>query len=290
MEQQSKVPFSGDKHEAAGLRVIHPVYGAANTGAPFVHALKLAQVSRGEIEIVDVRSEEEALEHIGVRTILERWGVLPPGAHRGDLSAIGLKVKKVVREGDKRKEIVRRLDKHVHDLLVVGIEKKSALTNLFARNLAEYLAQYFAQATLFIPSGARSFVNERTGELSLNTILLPLADSSFFEASMKSLQHFLSFLPQNNKPTVVGLHSGVGFPKIKRPAAECITWLETVRSEPVVDAIVHAAEIYNADLIIMTTRGRCKFSQWVTGSITEQAVRFSPCPVMSVPILQELQE
>ncbi|KMQ49894.1 hypothetical protein CHISP_3181 [Chitinispirillum alkaliphilum] len=90
---------------SAGLKVIHPVYDSQNSVQPFVHALKLALGSRGELEIIDVRSEAEVLEHIGVRATLERWGVLPAGSHRSNVENIGLKIKKIVREGNKKKRL-----------------------------------------------------------------------------------------------------------------------------------------------------------------------------------------
>ncbi|MFP4012523.1 MAG: universal stress protein [Chitinispirillaceae bacterium] len=282
MDQQSQMQFASGEEKTTGLKVIYPVYRADNTLVPFVHALKLAQVTQGEFEIVDVRSEEEALEHLGVRGVLEKWGVLPSGSHRSDLSQIGLKVKKVVKNGNKRREILRRLDKRPHDLMVLGVENHSSLSRIFSSDLSRSLCDHFPAATIFVPDNGRSFVDEETGRLNLNTILLPLADSSSYDFTMRYLDRFLTLLP-GVKPTVIGLHSGTGFPKIKRPSPEKVHWLETVRSESVVDAIAHAAEIYNADLILMCTKGRYSLARKLAGTLTEKTVRSSPCPLLSIP-------
>ncbi len=288
MNQQDQEQSVSDKMDVSGLKVIHPVYKSADSVMPFMHALKLAQQSHGELEIVDVRSEEEALEHIGVRSVLERWGLLPPGAHRHDLAQLGLKVKKVVKTGNKRKEILKRIDKRAHDLLVIGTERKSFL-NLFHRNLAEFLSESFPDATLLVSPSAKPFVNEENGSLSLNTILIPLADNETLDVSLNYLFYFLSFFPQL-RPTVVGLHAGSSFPEILRPAQEKFHWIETVRSEPVTEAIVNAARIYNADVILMPTWGRIHLAQKFTGTFTEQVWYSAPCPVLSVPMDFEVSE
>lgn len=282
MDQQSQMQFASGERETTGFKVIYPVFRADNTLVPFVHALKLAQVTHGEFEIVDVRSEEEALEHLGVRVFLEKWGVLPSGSHRSDLARIGLKVKKVVKEGNKRREIFRRLEKRPHDLMVLGMENQSTLRRIFSPDLSRTLCDHFSAATVFIPESGKSFVDEETGNLSLNTILLPLADSSSYDFTMRYLERFLSYLP-GVKPTVIGLHAGAGFPKVKRPSPEKVHWLETVRSESVVEAIVHAAEIYSADLILMCTKGRYNLTRRLAGTLTEKTARSSPCPLLSVP-------
>ncbi|MFP4163031.1 MAG: universal stress protein [Chitinispirillaceae bacterium] len=283
MDQQGQVQPASER-EAVGFRVIHPVFRADNSLTPFIHALKLAQVTCGELEIVDVRTEEEALEHLGVRALLEKWGVLPRGAHRSDLAKIGLNVKKVVKGGNKQREILRRIDKRPHDFMVLGMGQ-SELQNFFANKLSRYLADYFTDPTFLIPDNCRGFVDENTGKLSLNTILLPVADTSSYQFCIQFLERFLSFLP-GFRPTVIGLHAGTGFPKVQRPSKEKVKWLETVRSESVVDAITHAAEIYNADLILMCTKGRSGLVRKMRGTVTEKVVRFSPCPLLSVPVTE----
>jgi len=48
------------------------------------------------------------------------------------------------------------------------------------------------------------------------------------------------------------------------------------------DAIVHAAEEENADLIVMGTHGRTGLTRLLMGSVAEAVVRRAKCPVLTV--------
>jgi universal stress protein A len=48
------------------------------------------------------------------------------------------------------------------------------------------------------------------------------------------------------------------------------------------DAIVHEAEVENADLIVMGTHGRTGLTRLLMGSVAEAVVRRAKCPVLTV--------
>ena len=265
------------------LSVILPIHESTNSIVPFVHALKLAYASKGELEIVDVRSEEEAIEHIGVREILEKWGVLPLSSSRSDVAKTGLRIKKIVKEGNKRGEIVKRLKRHAHDLLVIGTVNQSAIGTLFGRNLAEYLADYFRHTTLFLPSGARSFIDENTGNTTLQTILIPVENTAYLVHAFEVLKRILSLFP-GVEPSIIGIHVGSRFPDIPADCTTSFEWKTELYSQGVVSSVLKAAQKYGADLIVMATNGRDSFSQKLVGSNTEKVLRSSPCPVLSVSV------
>jgi len=265
---------------AQGLKIILPVYGETNIQAPFAHALKLAQASCGSLEIVDVRPEEEALEHIGVRNLLEKWGVLPAGAHRSDIEEIGLSIKKIVKTGNKRREILRRMAKRTHDMLVVGTEKHSLFPFLF-RSLPEKIAVSFTKNVLYIPlpPEGKIIINEQTGELTLKTIMIPVKNKKSYTAAMRYLNQFLSLFPPQ-RPIVIGVHAGTTFPCIKRPHSKMCHWMQTVRYENTQEAILQCAKIYNPDLIIMPGAAQMKLTRFVRRNLTERIARQVACPVL----------
>jgi nucleotide-binding universal stress UspA family protein len=49
-------------------------------------------------------------------------------------------------------------------------------------------------------------------------------------------------------------------------------------------AIIAFAERENCDLIVMSSHGRSGLSRLLVGSVTEQILRKSPCPVLVVPL------
>lgn len=266
--------------QSSGLRVIHPVYYANDLVYPFIHALKLAQASGGELEIVDVRTKPEATEYIGVRSVLEQWKVLPAGSFRSDVAQTGLRVKKVVREGNKRKVIERRFEKHQHDLMVLGVPDNQ--TNRFSFNgVAGHLAHSFGNMTLFVPSLGRAFVDEHTGEISLRTVLIPVADQIFYDAAVGALADLLRYLPISVE-NIIMLHTGNDFPPLQQNKQFKHQCREFLARKPLVDAIVNTSELQDVDLIVMATKGRSSIVQKFTGSNTEQVVRKLPCPLLYV--------
>ena len=276
------MPLSETPRQSADLsfKVIHPLHEHAQIALPFAHALKLALASRGELEIVDLRSNHEG--GAGVRALLEKWGVLPPNSPREDVEKIGLKVTKVIKNGNEKKDLTKRIEKHFHDVLVIGVDSHKDILHLFGQDLVAYLATNIRTAALYVPSAGRPFVDPFTGEALLNTVLMPIAASPPPDGAFKLLRRLLGIFPAV-RPRIIGLHSGVEFPFVSGSLLEGLSWTEQLASEGVVKAVVDAARAHRADLIIMATKGRDTLAKKIMGSITEQVLRASPCPVLSVP-------
>ena len=292
MEQGGALGGVGMEHESNSekdisyehdiLRVIHPIHDGTNSQLAFAHALKLAQISKGKLEVVDVRTEEEATRNFSVRELLEQWDVLPIGSHRSDVANIGLKVKKIVREGNKFREIVTRLKHHNHDLLVVGFDGHRKKP-LFGRSFYGFLADHFHRMSLFIPLEGRSFINEKTGIPSLNNVIVPVKNESYLYPAISGLRRLLSYLP-GLKPKVIGVHAGAPFPKTPDVTLDDFWWKEEISPDAPVSAIANAAQKQKADLIVMATSGKRTISDKLFGSITENVMRNAPCAVLYVAI------
>ena len=262
------------------LKVIHPVHQCDSARVPFAHALKLAAASKGELEIVDFRGRDG--EGLGVRAFLEKWGLLPQGAHRGDVQKIGIKVTKVVKHGNEKKELTKRMEKNNHDILVLGTKSQSHFLHFFGPDLVAYLAAHFHKATLYVPDAARPFVDPDTGKTLLQRILVPVAASPSSDRAFAYLHRLLKIFP-GPAPRIIGLHCGNSFPSISAPFLKGLSWTQTLSSRAIAISILENARQQNVDLIIMATKGRDTFTKKILGSITEQVVHSAPCPVLSVP-------
>lgn len=278
----SDTPFN--QNGGNRLSILTAIHDENNTSLPFVHALRLAIDTRGELEVADVRSEPQRDDKISVRSTLEKWGMLPEGSKRSDVATLGIRVKKVVKEGNKRRLLKKRLMRHNHDLLVIGTGSADGSGSIFKKTLAEYMADFFGQMTLFIPVGVRPFVDEASGVVDLRRVVVPVENDLFYRAAMVALcriHHIVSSQPIE----VVGLHAGTAFPDIDRMEDPLVTWREEVTDSPVVDAVCSAADSLRADLVVMATNGRDTFSQKIIGSNTEQVLRQVSCPVLSVSVI-----
>ena len=266
------------------LNIIHPIHEQSELLLPFIHALSLVYASKGELEVIDVRKKSQKHENVSIRKALEQWGALPCGSKREDVGKLGIKIKKIIKEGGSKKEIGKRLRRHFHDICVIGLKRQKSIGGLFGQDLAEYLVQYFRQTTLYIPSGVKPFVNENTGSISLKNVIMPVAEDPSPEPSFKILQRMLQIFPDQS-PQVHGIHIGEIFPYISAASLEGLSWKEVLMPEGIHQSIISVARQEDADLIIMSTNGRDTLSQKIVGSVTEQVLRDTPCPVLAVAVV-----
>ena len=63
---------------------------------------------------------------------------------------------------------------------------------------------------------------------------------------------------------------------------KCATVSKRAVLGPVAQQIATVAEEEKADLVIMSPRRHGGLRHWLFGSITDQVMRFSPCPVLSI--------
>jgi nucleotide-binding universal stress UspA family protein len=279
-----KMPHTDPGVNGFPLKIIHPVHEHISDGtSAFAHALALAYASRGEIEIVDLRDHNKDYQPQSVRALLEKWGHLQPNSDRSDVHKIGLRVTRIVKKGKAKRVISGRMEKHRHDILVIGTNEHHVLGTLFGHDLAEYLADAFRQTTLYVPTRAKPFVNPETGEISLGNILIPVPDAVFARSAFAFCKTLLAVFP-TAKPVIFGLHCGESFPELPEAVVKSLGLQTRIASGSVVAAITGAAQEIDADLIIMATAGRNTFPKKLIGSNTEQVLHRALCPVLSVPV------
>ena len=284
MQDPSNTHINNDYTSEEPLNIIHPIHDQSELLLPFMYALSLVYASKGELEVIDVRGKGKKQENVSIRKIYEQWGILPPGSKREDVGKLDIKIKKIIKEGASKKEIGKRLRRHFHDICVIGLKKHKGIGGLFGQDLADYLVQYFRQTTLYIPSETKSFIDEKTGKITLNNIIIPVAEDPSPEPSFQMLQRILRIFPDQS-PQVHGVHVGEIFPYISAASLEGIAWKEVLKQEGVPQSVVSIANQEDADLIIMSTNGRDTLSQRIVGSITEHVLRDAPCPVLAVVVI-----
>ena len=57
---------------------------------------------------------------------------------------------------------------------------------------------------------------------------------------------------------------------------------------PVVETIVAVAEEIGADIVAMPTAGHHGLFDALRGSVTERVLHEAPCPVLAIPVVEEL--
>ena len=271
--------------------IVHPTDYAKASANAFAHGLKLAVASKGRFAIVhNTGSElEDAAKREafpGVRDTLASWGLLDLGtAPESVEEAVGARVSKADLGGSATIEgVVRYIDSHEADLVVLGTAARDGLPRFLGGSVAETVARRSGVATLFLPHQSRGFVDAKSGALQLKSILIPVDHDPSPATALSTAAGLVELLDaQEAKLHLLHVGSGEAMPMPGLPA-----WLgaraeRLDRQGPVVETIVETANAVDADLIVMTTEGRHGFLDALRGSTTETVLRRAGRPLLAVP-------
>jgi hypothetical protein len=140
--------------------------------------------------------------------------------------------------------------------------------------------------TLFVPHGVKGFVSLNSGSISLRRVLIPVSKDTIPLQALECATRIGKILGTSDAPIeLILLHvsdSG-GMPGIELPQDPCWRWERLDRSGDVAVEIALTAEEKSVDLIVMSTAGHKGFIEGLLGSLTQQVLRQSPCPLLAVP-------
>jgi len=269
-------------------RIFHPTDLGAGSTTAFLHALRIATVTRSVLTIMHVTKDEstEWGDLPGVRSTLALWGMLRDDQDMEGLKALGVGVRKVLYPGkDPAGACLDHLEEHPTDLIVLATHQEEGRVSWLDRKVAEPLSRGAGEPTLFIPSDRPGFVDAATGAITLNRILVPVAMQPDPRRALEVAVRLADRLGLEQVVFTL-LHVGDAStdPLIELPVHEGWTFERMVREGERVETIVHVAQAIRADAVLMTTQGRDGFLDALRGTTTERVMRAVDCPVLAVPV------
>jgi nucleotide-binding universal stress UspA family protein len=267
--------------------VLHPSDFSEGSLTAFHHALKAAIIAKSKFTILHVSPEAAAAwtDFPGVRETLERWGLLPPGSPKSAVPQLGMDVRKAVaRDTSPAKSVLRYLEEHPADLIVLATHAHEGRASWLKQSVAEPIARQAGQMTLFIPDHVPGFVSAKDGSVSLEHILIPIASQPRPQSAVTAAARLAARL-QCARGTFTLLHVGDAgaMPVVQCPEVPGWQWKKVTRTGDVIHGIVDTAGKEAADLIVMSTDGRDGFLDALRGSHSERVLRSAPCPLLTVP-------
>jgi nucleotide-binding universal stress UspA family protein len=175
------------------------------------------------------------------------------------------------------------IERNTVDMLVVATEGRGGLARLIRPPLAERLARETQLFTLFIPEGAKRFVDGDTGEVTLRRILIPVdAATDPKPAMLRAVQ--AAALVDNPELEITLLHvtDGEDAQPAELPYLPYCRWNMVQRSGGVVEEILAVADEIDVDAIYMSTSWNKAGFGRITGGVTEAILSGAPCPVAVV--------
>jgi nucleotide-binding universal stress UspA family protein len=270
------------------FRIVHTTDFSGASEVAFAHALKLALVTRAELDLLHVspqQGEPDWTKFPGVRRALHRWGLLPDEAPAAALRERGLRIGKIVTvDRDPVRSALDYIQGHPTELLVLATHQRDGIARWLHRATAEPVARQSGAMTLFLPEGARGFVAPETGTVALRRVLVPVDHAPAPQAAIDAADSLLNRLGSSGATARI-LHVGEArdMPEFRIPNPAVRHWDRVARPGLVVDEIVQVATSWNADLIIMTTEGHAGVLDALRGSTTERVLRRAPSAVLAVP-------
>jgi nucleotide-binding universal stress UspA family protein len=276
-----------EPHSEPLSRIVHPTDFSPEGRVAFVHALAIALSGGGELQLLHA---DEDYGHAGtawsrfpqVRATLNRWGLVPADMLPGDIAErLGLHVVKTdLESGERSRAVSAHLQSHPADLVVMATGARRAPARWLNPSTAEPIARHARLATLFLPDGAKGFVDPDTGEVRLSRVII--CDDKILSPDRALILVRRLAAKLRAKPVVDVLHVGSSPSDTTPPAG--LAGESLLRAGPVVEAIVAEADARSADLIVVTTQGRRGAFDAVLGSTAEQVLRRSGRAVLAVPV------
>jgi nucleotide-binding universal stress UspA family protein len=266
--------------------IAHPTDFSPASARAFAHALRLALNTRSRLLLMHVkeRGQDDSWSSFPhVREVLARWGLMgvdePPTAIETKLGVPVVKTE--IEHHDPTSGLSEFVLGHRPDLLVLATHGREGLSRWLTGSVSEETARRTHVPTLFIGPEALGFVDEMSGDMRLQRVLLPIAHQPPPQHAYGALAGFLSSCGTPASAIHI-MHVGDTAPAIETlPGLEApLVELET---GPVVDTIVNVAERQLSDLIAMPTAGHQGFLDALKGSTTEQVLRRAPCPLLALP-------
>jgi nucleotide-binding universal stress UspA family protein len=258
----------------------------------FAHALMIAMNLRCEFTLLHAGkssgSELEWSNVPGVRDLLERWGYLEKGSPRSAVSErLAVDVKKVyAKTGNVLRALLDYLEAYPTDLVVMGTDGPSGAASWFRASAPEKVIRNSRTMTLVVPATSKGFVSPATGGFTLKRVLVPVV--SWPDPHRAITYAFRTAVFSSEDVVHVSLlHVRAGasaVPKIKVPERPYLKWEMLTRTGRVAEEILKTAEALDCDLIVMATESEGGFRGALRGSVTQQIVRSSRCPVLAVPV------
>jgi len=268
--------------------VLHPTDFSESSLIAFHHALKASLASKSKLTLLHVSTDgtSEWSHFPGVRETLERWGELPKGSPKAAVGKLGIDPRKILAEEREPVEaVIRYLEKHPADLIVLSTSKRDGRIPWLGKSVAEPLTRKAEEMTLLIPGDVKGFVSAEDGSVNLKKILIPVARTPRPEPALKAAARIVRKF-DCSEGTFMVMHVGTSntMPALQFPEVPGWTWEKQLRTGEVIDGIVKAAKDFEADLIVLATDGRNGFLDGLRGSHSERILRYGVAPLLTVPI------
>ena len=266
------------------LSLLHPTDFGTDNRLALAHAVALSFRVGGRLTLLHIRGEDDpAPTRNGLSPITDlliKWGRLGAAEKFVDLKPrFGVEARFV---DVPARSISAGLHEYIEaqpiDLAVLATTAHSGLGYWFAGSISRRALRQAEAMILFIREGQRGLVDAKTGELRIKKVLIPLDGKTPIEPALDRADRLLGALGVPLEKRL--LHIGDAAPPDTPKDIPL-----TLSQGPVVETILHTAQTFKADLIVMPTPGRRGLLSRFRNSVSAAILDDGRWPVLSVPAL-----
>lgn len=170
-------------------------------------------------------------------------------------------------------------------LVVVGTHQWSGLSRVIHDSVSESVALQGLAPTLILPIGKPGFVDEKTGEMRLDKIVIPVGDDQEVAAAVNELSLLLSQLQLRDLDLYLLRVGEDEVPDaLLTPEGPDWRWHRVSRPGKPVEGIVSVCDELDCDLVVMASRGQDGFLDVLRGTRTQQVMRQVSCALLAIPV------
>ena len=271
-----------------GLTLAHATALAPEEQPAFAHAVALAKASRSKLISLHANDDPAALSRMPTAAaLLASWGELPADAKEGDEASLGMAhARRIDSCCDDAVDTLLSMVREASPQLVIGTTHgREGLARAMLGSISEAIALQTGVPSLLFPVGGRSFVDETSGRIKLQRMLVAAGDSA--AANLGALYAaWLGRLAGASQVEVELLHvdDGTSMPSLHPPADEHARYSVKTVVGGIEAALLREAEHAHCDALVLATRGHDSLLDVLLGSHAERVLRRSACPVLSIPL------
>ncbi|NIP31845.1 MAG: universal stress protein [Candidatus Dadabacteria bacterium] len=277
--------------------ILHPTDFSDQSKVAFYHALKLALIEKSKLIVMYAMHEDKDPldwdKFPKIRDTLHKWDLIDKDASRNDIyKKLGIKIKKIIGKGENIIESVSGIvyEEEV-DLIVLATHGREGLPRWLHSSISESISRQALVPTLFVPYNSKPFVSENNGEINLKEILVPIDYNPAPQRAIEFGVKFGKIYGKNNvRINIMHVIENINgettndMPKVDIPENEnCIIRLEN-KHKSIEEEIIRVAKEISADLVVIPTEGRTGFVDVIFGSTSEQLLKKSTCPILTIPV------
>lgn len=171
------------------------------------------------------------------------------------------------------------------DLLVVGKNQGEGLSFILEESVSEAIARNIHIPTVVLPSKSAGFVNPRTGDIKIGSVLIPAEDEQTFLLALRATMKLADNVGLDRlKVTALHIGKDIEGEAMMLPEDPDVEIDVQVVQGKLVPTILETARDGRYDMIVMATRGHDSLLDVARGSQTERVLRDTSVPVMVVPV------